>query len=91
MYTSDEASGALLSIVDGVELAVTPASIAEIFNYSVDTINAEQFLVFTWEFIISALVIEFYEGRQDDDNRTIFVGLTCHVASFLLMWFSKRM
>lgn len=70
MYTSDEASGALLSIVDGVELAVTPASVAEILNCSVDTINAEQFSVFTRELTIPALVIEFYEGRQDDDNRT---------------------
>ena len=70
MYISDEAPGALLSIVDGVALVVIPTSIAEVLNCSMDTINAEQFSVFTWELIVSALVTEFYEGWQDDNNRT---------------------
>lgn len=70
MYISDEAPGALLSNVDGVELAVTPASIVEVLNCSMDTINAEQFLVFTRELTVPTLVTEFYEGRQDDDNCT---------------------
>ena len=70
MYTSDEASEALLSLVDGVELDVTPASIAEVLHCSMDTINVEQFSIFTRELTIPALVTKFYEGRQDDDNRT---------------------
>ena len=35
-----------------------------------DPINAEQFPVFTRELTIPELVTEFYEGRQEDDNRT---------------------
>ncbi|CAL5431950.1 unnamed protein product [Camellia sinensis] len=70
MYINDEASGALMFIVDGVELVITPAFIAEVLHCSMDTTNAEQFPVFTQELTVLALVIEFYEGRQDDDNRT---------------------
>lgn len=35
-----------------------------------DPINAEQFSVFTRELTIPALVTEFYERRQEDNNRT---------------------
>ncbi|GMP80879.1 hypothetical protein CsSME_00035814 [Camellia sinensis var. sinensis] len=70
MYVSDETPGALCSIVDGVELVVTPTSIAEVLHYSMDPINAEQFPVFTRELTIPELVTEFYEGRQEDDNHT---------------------
>ncbi|CAL5402077.1 unnamed protein product [Camellia sinensis] len=70
MYISDEVLGALLSIVDWVELAVTPAFIAKVRNCSMDTINAEHFLVFTQELTIPALVTEFYKRQWDDDNCT---------------------
>lgn len=70
MYISDEAPGAFLSIIDWVELVVTPAFIAKVRNCSMDTVNAEQFPVFTRELTVPALVTEFYKGRQDDDNRT---------------------
>ncbi|XP_028111790.1 uncharacterized protein LOC114310080 [Camellia sinensis] len=68
MYISDEAPGALLSVVNGVELVVTPASIADVFHCSMDTINEEQFLVFTRELTVPTLVIEFYERQQDNNN-----------------------
>ncbi|GMP36735.1 hypothetical protein CsSME_00008758 [Camellia sinensis var. sinensis] len=70
MYISDEVLGALLSVVDGVELVVTLASIAEVLHCSMDTTNVEQFPVFTRELTVPTLVTEFYEGRQDDDNCT---------------------
>ncbi|GMQ03515.1 hypothetical protein CsSME_00049288 [Camellia sinensis var. sinensis] len=70
MYTSDEAPEALLFLVDGLELAVTRASIADVLHCSMDAINVEQFPVFTRELTIPAQVTEFYEGRQNDDNRT---------------------
>ncbi|GMP42918.1 hypothetical protein CsSME_00012494 [Camellia sinensis var. sinensis] len=70
MYVSNETPGALCSIVDGVELVVTPTLIAEVLHCSMDPINAEQFPVFTRELTISKLVTEFYEGHQEDDNRT---------------------
>ncbi|GMP29285.1 hypothetical protein CsSME_00004459 [Camellia sinensis var. sinensis] len=70
MYVSDEAPGALCSIVDGVELVVTPTSIAKVLHCSMDPINAEQFPVFTRELTIPELVTVFYEGHQEDDNRT---------------------
>lgn len=70
MYISDEALGVLCSLVDGVELVITLASIAEVLYCSMDPINVEQFPVFTRELTILAPVTEFYEGRQEDDNRT---------------------